>query len=171
MPRRKSHPAPVEHLIEMTVLTPCDPSITAEVCRITEHLVAQGGHLVVTDSRDDGRFMAGYHFAAEEPGSELAGGAAYGVSETIAGALQDVSAQVGLDQGNPKMFIDAAWFLDPSLDPGDQIQKWLNTTRVKEWLTAEARRRLASPVLAGADQVVRDRWEAFATLPDHGPRA
>lgn len=157
---------PTEPVIEMTVLTENDPEITQLVCQIAEHMTTQGGNLVVTRDRKGAGYLAGYHFAAEEPGSEMAGGAAYGVGPTITDALTQVIDQVGLPRtnGGPTLTLSASQVLSsaPADDIGHQVQSFLSRRDVQEWLRARAKTLVDNPLMFTHPD--RERWVAFATV-------
>ncbi len=67
----------------------------------------------------------------------------------------------------PTLTLLASQLLYPDQDLGKEIQEWVNSAEVKEYLQAQARHNLANPLLANADALTRARWEAFA-VPAEG---
>lgn len=65
---------------------------------LATHVTANGGVLTV-QKESGGRYVGGYHFGQEDPDSDMAGGAAYGMGPTILGVLEQIVDQVGLARG------------------------------------------------------------------------
>lgn len=83
-------PAETVLLLEIPPLPPPDQRL---IRLIAKHAAKEGGVLAVTER--DGRYVAGYQFGREAEDSDMAGGAAYGIGDTVYEALNSLVADLG----------------------------------------------------------------------------